>query len=53
MQEKALKALPCHFKFEETFAFFAYFWEAPEFGRLYRIRDIKILLDTSLYIYNE
>ena len=33
--------------------FFAYFWGAPEFGLLYRIRDIKIPLDTLLYIYNE
>ena len=51
--EKALKAPPSHFKLDKTFGFFAYFWGALEFGRLYRIRDIKIPLDTSLYIYNE
>ena len=41
--EKALKALPSHFKFEQTFVFllFIFFW------RRYRIRGIKILLDTS------
>ena len=51
--EKAFKALPSHFKFEETFfllfLFFAfYFFWAAELWRRYLVRGIKVLLDTSL-----
>ena len=51
--EKALKALPSHFKFEQTFVFFCFllllfFW-TPEFGCQYHISSsVKILLSTSL-----
>ena len=42
--ENIVKALPSHFKFEQTSVLF---FGVPEFGYWHRICSIEILLDTS------